>query len=179
MKIAVLGSAFDPPTLGHLDVIKQCLEQFDEVWLVPAFSHAFNKKMRPYFHRTQMAAALVEDIAIPAVKLVACEHLITRTSPKAPVYSIDLLDYLKKQHPDNQYALVIGSDNVKVFDQFYQAGKLKTDYSPFFAVERVNVRSTMVRQAISKGASIQAYVSPGVANYLRQESLYDGKTTGL
>lgn len=43
-RIAVMGSAFNPPSLGHKDVVEQALTQCDQVWLVPAFRHAWGKK---------------------------------------------------------------------------------------------------------------------------------------
>ena len=45
MNVAIFGSAFDPPTLGHADAVQFLLEtkKFDQVWLVPSFRHAFAK----------------------------------------------------------------------------------------------------------------------------------------
>lgn len=178
MNIAVLGSAFDPPTLGHLDVIKQCLEGFDQVWLVPAFSHAFDKKMSAYFHRVEMARAFSLDINNPKVLCMPCEDQI-KPEDNSPVYSIDLMQYLKNKYPDNQYSLVLGPDNQQHFDRFYQSGKLKTDFSPFIAKERRKIRSTNIRQAIAKGKTIIELTTAGVAKYIHENDLYKQKSLGL
>lgn len=48
LKVALLGGAFDPPTLGHIAVAKLVLDatnEFDEVWLTPCFKHMYNKQM--------------------------------------------------------------------------------------------------------------------------------------
>ena len=37
LKIAVFGSAFNPPHMGHADVVTQALAHFDRVILVPNF----------------------------------------------------------------------------------------------------------------------------------------------
>ncbi len=178
MKIAVLGSAFDPPTLGHFDVIKQCLDAFDEVWLVPSYSHAFGKQMSHYMHRTEMTTLFCLDINNQKVKMVDCEADINETKNQ-PVYSLDLLTYLQKQNPANQYSLIIGPDNLAAFDKFYKSDQLKSQFSPFIAKERLNIRSTKVRDLVNQGFSINELVTGSVANYIHQEKLYKRKITGL
>ncbi|HIB77351.1 MAG TPA: hypothetical protein EYO58_06995 [Flavobacteriales bacterium] len=42
--IAVFGSAFNPPHLGHMDVVRQCLSHVDQVLIVPSARHPFGKK---------------------------------------------------------------------------------------------------------------------------------------
>ena len=54
-RIAVMGSAFNPPSLGHKDVVEQALKQCDQVWLVPAFRHAWGKKMAAYLEKAKTA----------------------------------------------------------------------------------------------------------------------------
>jgi len=52
-KIAIYAGSFDPPTLGHLDIIKRAANQFDKVIIMVAnnpkknyiFSHANRAKM--------------------------------------------------------------------------------------------------------------------------------------
>ena len=149
MKIAVFGSAFDPPTLGHLNVIKQCLEPFDEVWLVPSYRHAFGKNMSAYFHRCEMTKLFCHDVNQSCVKLVACEVGINPHCT-TPIYSLDLLRYLKNQQPSHDYSLIIGPDNHAAFDKFYQADVLKTEFSPFVVKEQTKIRSTKVRHAVKK-----------------------------
>ena len=173
MKVAVLGSAFDPPTLGHYDVVLQCLAEFDEVWLVPAFRHAFGKAMTAYDHRVAMAELFCQDIDNQKVKLFACEDRISKDASQ-PVYSIDLLTYLAKQQPTAELSLVIGPDNHKVIDSFYHSEQLISQFSPFIAEERKAIRSTAVREAVANGHPLEALVSPKVAHYIFDHKLYQG-----
>lgn len=175
MKIAVLGAAFDPPTLGHADVIRQCLATFDEVWLVPAFSHAFSKQMSLYLHRCQMTQVFISDMAEPKLKLMACEDKIKHDLDK-PVYSLDLMRYLKQQQPQHSYALVIGPDNLKVFDSFYQSDVLKTEFKPFVAKQRLDIRSTKVRDSIQQGLPVNELTTASVIHYIHLHNLY---STGI
>ena len=66
MRIAVMGSAFNPPTLGHVDVIEQALANADRVWLVPSFRHAWGKEMAPYLDRCAMSQRLTRRAACTA-----------------------------------------------------------------------------------------------------------------
>lgn len=178
MKIAVFGSAFDPPTLGHRDAIVQCLEDFDEVWLVPSYAHAFNKKMSAYYHRVQMLQRFINDLDEPRTKAVPCEPQI-KNSETEPVYSIELLQYLQQHHPNVQLSLIIGPDNQRLFDKFYQAGRLKTEFSPYIVKERLPIRSTVVRDKVAVGASIQELVTPSVGRYILEFGLYQQDVAGL
>ena len=171
IKIAVFGSAFDPPTLGHLNVINQCLDAFDEVWLVPSYRHAFSKKMSAYFHRCEMTKLFCQYINKPSVKVVACEVDINPLNT-TPVYSLDLLRYLKNQQPLHDYALIIGPDNHAAIDKFYQADVLKTEFSPFVAHDQTNIRSTKVRNAVKNGLCINEFVPGSIAQYINQHNLF-------
>ncbi len=46
-KIAIFGSAFNPPSLGHKSVIES-LSHFDLVLLEPSIAHAWGKNMLDY-----------------------------------------------------------------------------------------------------------------------------------
>jgi nicotinate-nucleotide adenylyltransferase len=55
--IAILGGAFNPITVGHIATASYVLKasrSFDEVWLLPCASHAYNKDMVSAEHRMEM-----------------------------------------------------------------------------------------------------------------------------
>jgi len=169
-RIAVVGSAYNPPTLGHVDVIHQALEQADEAWLVPAFHHAWGKVMAPYPERCAMARELVTDLADPRVRLMAVEHQI---AADGPVYSFDLLTFLDSQlGRHHQLLLVLGPDNVAAIAKFYRGEELKQRWPLITAMERVAVRSTLVRERLTQGQSIDELTTPSVARYLATHPLY-------
>ena len=53
-KIALFGGAFDPITRGHIEVIDAVSPYVDQVWLMPAYTHIYGKKMTSFNHRFQM-----------------------------------------------------------------------------------------------------------------------------
>lgn len=169
-RIAVMGSAFNPPTLGHKDVIEQALKQCDQVWLVPAFRHAWGKNMVPYPLRCQMVELFAGDLADPRVSMCAIEHEI---AGEKPVYSFDLLEALQARiQPDDQLLLVIGPDNAAAFDKFYRAGDILRHWSLLVVKERVSVRSTKIRAALQQQKPVSAMTTPSVAAFLSSHSVY-------
>lgn len=61
--IAILGGAFDPPTIGHLKTAEFVLENtnMDEVLFMPCYSHMFGKEMAKPFRRIEMCEILTKD----------------------------------------------------------------------------------------------------------------------
>ena len=169
-RIAVMGSAFNPPSLGHHDVIAQALKQCDQVWLVPAFRHAWGKSMAAYQQRCEMVDLFVQDIADPNVSLHAIEHDIATDKP---VYSYDLLAALQTHlPPDDQLLLVIGPDNAASFDRFHRASEIQQRWQLLVVKERVSVRSTKIRAALQQHQSISGMTTPRVADYLSKHPVY-------
>ncbi|MCD8548237.1 MAG: nicotinate-nicotinamide nucleotide adenylyltransferase [Aeromonadaceae bacterium] len=168
--IAVMGSAFNPPTLGHADVIAQLESVADAIWLVPAFAHAWGKAMAPYAERCAMLAAFVADLHNPKLSMQAVEQYI---ASGGPVYSIDLLEYLERHKPANsRLLLVLGPDNQAAFAQFHRAAEIQARWACFFAQQRLAVRSTTLRAALQAGEPIDGFTTPGVARYLADHPLY-------
>nr|WP_321241869.1 nicotinate-nicotinamide nucleotide adenylyltransferase [uncultured Tolumonas sp.] len=173
-RIAVMGSAFNPPSLGHKDVVEQALKHCDQVWLVPAFRHAWGKSMAPYPQRCEMVKQFVEDIADPRVSLCAIEHEIASDKP---VYSFDLLAELQTRiQPDDQLLLVIGPDNAAAFDKFYRASDIRQRWQLLVVKERISVRSTKIRTALQQHQSITGMTTPRVADFLATHPVYSGAT---
>lgn len=52
-QIACFGGAFNPPHLAHQQICKYLIDQsrFDEIYVIPSFSHPWNKKMISFSHR--------------------------------------------------------------------------------------------------------------------------------
>ena len=60
-KIAVFGGAFDPPHRGHAAVARHLTGLFDEVWVMPAYKHMYDKRMTPYEDRLEMCNLLFRE----------------------------------------------------------------------------------------------------------------------
>jgi len=121
--IAILGGAFDPPTLGHFKCAQLILNMskfFDEVWYMPCYSHMYNKKMVSCEQRLQM-----------------CE-LMTKYDKRTKVFDFEIKNKLSgetyhtmKKILDSElaneydFSLIIGMDNANTFSNWYNYKELE------------------------------------------------------
>ncbi|MET1254616.1 adenylyltransferase/cytidyltransferase family protein [Aliikangiella maris] len=59
-QIAVLEAAFNPPHLGHQDILQQISREFDEIVLIPRYQISHQVAMADFSDRLLMTKALVE-----------------------------------------------------------------------------------------------------------------------
>jgi len=106
MKKAIFGGSFDPPHLGHLEVIQQTIISLhiDELIVVPAFLNPFkSKSYAPAHLRLKWLKAMTEDM--PSVRVSSYEIDQNRA-----VASIETVRHFKN---DDDVYLIIGADNLK------------------------------------------------------------------
>ncbi|CAH7339717.1 Nicotinate-nucleotide adenylyltransferase [Vibrio chagasii] len=167
-KIGVFGSALNPMTLGHVDAIKQALELCDRVLVVPSFSHAFSKKMKPFDLRVELARKTVEaEFAGGLVEVSTVEQELSKTIEGA-IYTYDLLDSLSKADPENEYVFLCGTDNIQNFDAFYKSDEIMNGWSVLGLEERVAIRSTYVRNNVVEGLNIKNMVSSSIESDVKK-----------
>ena len=182
-RVGILGSAFNPPTLGHLDVLDQAQELFDLILLVPSAAHAFSKQMLPFHHRVAMCQQLVKSVQFPhcQVQVSEIEHAMWTDNPEQPVYTFDLLELLERQFPGDQLGFIRGPDNAspQIWKRFYRSEDIEKRWQIFTASERQNIRSSQVRELLVSGNSddnnkedLAALLLPSVYEYILQHHLY-------
>lgn len=175
MKTAVFGSAFNPPTRGHLDAIEYVLnhdDNFEQILLIPSYQHAFAKSMIDYDHRVTLLQRFVGDVADKRVRAHPVEHLIAAHGN--PVYTFDVLSHLENTgFGSDQLSFVMGPDNQANWSKFYKASEIEQRWGVFVVPERKPIRSTLVRAALSAGEPVNELVTPSVASFLQAHKLYD------
>jgi nicotinate-nucleotide adenylyltransferase len=127
--IALFGGAFDPVHNGHIKVVEFVLTNTDmnEVWLLPALKHKYNKEMVDFSKRIEMCriAAQGND----KIKISPAEIL----NKDGSVYC--LINEIKKVFKDDNFSFVIGLDNALTFNQWYKYEWLEQNV-PFIIVPR-------------------------------------------
>lgn len=220
MKVMVFGGSFNPPHLGHLLMAEQILTQslpdafaadnqqqgdieqtpvttFDQLWFLPVGKHDFGKDMVAAEHRLKMLEALVADLLLRQPQLQGRSRLETHElEQKVTSHTADSLDYLQAQHPDSQFAFLIGSDNLSKFHLWqdsqgrdfhyllahypvyvypradYPFEPLYENMWPLRQLPTMNVSSTVLRQRLQAGQDYQQLLSPTVLSYIEAEKLY-------
>ncbi|MDE1312404.1 nicotinate-nicotinamide nucleotide adenylyltransferase [Vibrio aestuarianus] len=168
-KIAVFGSAFNPPSLGHKSVIDS-LSHFDLVLLVPSISHAWGKSMLDYETRCELIDAFISDLALSNVKRSTVEEHLQQPGESVTTYAV--LSLLQKQFPDADITFVIGPDNLFNFEKFYKAREILQRWSVMACPEKVAIRSTDIRHNLSENSDISSLTTKSVEMILQQRRLY-------
>ena len=107
MKKAIFGGSFDPPHIGHLEVIQQAIRSLniDELIVVPAFLNPFkSKSYAPAKLRLKWLIAMTEKMK--SVRVSSYEIDQNRA-----VASIETVRHFKNS--DDSIYFIIGADNLK------------------------------------------------------------------
>ena len=126
MKIGLFFGSFNPMHVGH-KVIASYLAEFsdlEKVMFVVSPQNPFKEKksLLDQNHRLQIIRAEVHDNN----KLDVTD--IEFSMPQ-PSYTIDTLVRLKEDYPENEYSLIIGSDNLQNFHKWKNYEQILEDYS--------------------------------------------------
>ncbi len=165
MRIAVYGGSFNPPHVGHAMVAGwlRWADRADEVWLVPAYEHPFDKPNAPFEDRLALCVELAEAVG-PWVR--ACP--IERDLPR-PSYTIRTLDHLATRHPGASFRLVVGADVLAEAPKWRAWDQIAATYGPILvgragwpvpdgAIAFADVSSTEVRRRVAAAGSIEGLV---------------------
>jgi len=171
-QIALFGGSFNPPHVGHREVVEALAKntQFDEVWIVPTFSHPFDKNLIDFSHRVKMCELNFGSLLGKKIKICSIEGELK----KFPSYMIDTVRALQKKYPTVHFTIVVGSDCKKELPQWKNFEELKKE-ADFFFIPRAgfekspftDVSSTQIRN----GASLE-HVRPEVKKYIEENKLY-------
>jgi nicotinate-nucleotide adenylyltransferase len=183
MNIALLGGAFNPPHLGHLQIAQQVLDfgDIDEVWFLPNYSQSPPKPVAAVEHRLAMTKLL----NLPRTRVSTIE-----IDNKLSGETVDILPYLPHEH---NFSFIIGSDQLPTFHLWNGWEKL-LQAMPFLVFPRYgfpneplhkgmrvishelligsNISSTKIRERVKMGLSIEQFVPHEVARYVKENNLY-------
>lgn len=182
-KIAIYGGTFDPIHKGHLHVIAEIISRglADQILLIPAGQPQLREQqpVAPASDRRAMCQVALKDL--PAEIAVKVEVNPIEILRQGPSFTIDTVEAVAKSYPDDQIALIIGTDAFAKIDQWHRTSELQ-DMVEFIVIDRpefpgganldigaLNISATQVR------AGDLASVSTHVATYIKEHDLYASK----
>jgi len=168
-KIAIFGSAFNPPSLGHKSAIDS-LGHFDKIILLPSISHAWGKEMLSFELRCQLVELFIKDISSERIELSTIE--IELKKPGHSVTTFDVLSGLENKYPHADLTFVIGPDNFLNFHKFSRYAEILARWSIIVCPEKLPIRSTHIRENIKMNKTITAMTTPLVGKYLLDNKIY-------
>ncbi len=193
MNIGIYSGSFDPVHVGHLIVANYVVEftDVDEVWFVVSPQNPFkqNQSLSEEHHRLKM----VEVALTPYSNMWASD--VEFSMPK-PSYTIDTLNCLSREYPQHKFSLIIGADNWQNFDGWKSSQEILDKYEvliyprlgfdisipkevnnrvKILSSPIIEISSTFIREKITEGKSMQAWLPHGVEEYIVEQNLYKVK----
>lgn len=171
MNIGYFGVTGNPPHLGHKDVVKNSLQEFDEVWVSPVFEHPFGKSMLPYKDRFEMTRRTFEGMS--GVKVLNLDMIFVNQTG-LPAFTYNILSYCKNTFGISP-RFIIGEDNAKeeVWSKFKLGKELKEEFG-LYVVKDEGVHSTPIRELVKKQqwSEVSKYCDPSVVQYIKENKFY-------
>ncbi len=179
-QVALIGGSFNPPHVGHLmaALFTRATLAVDEVWLMPAYHHPFNKPLETFEHRVAMCRAMAVDLG-PWLKVSEVEREVGEGGR-----TIDTLEYLLPLCPDTRFRLIIGSDilpdlpNWKAWDRIQSLVDVTVLYRAGYADPRAvgpplaEVSSSEIRKRLEGKDLPTALIPRAVLVYMQACHLY-------
>ena len=188
-KIGLFFGSFNPIHVGHLVIANIMAETTDlqKVWFVVSPQNPFkpSKGLLHEFDRFDMVRAAVHDhykIEVSDIEF----HL-----PK-PSYTIHTLVHLKEKHPDKDFKVIIGEDNLESFTRWKNYEIILKDYGLYVYprphaqlselkqhpnvkmvdAPMMDISATFIRNCIRKKQSVRYLVPDVVEEMIRGKGFY-------
>ncbi len=195
MKTGLYFGSFNPVHIGHMAIANYIYEysDLDEIWFVVSPHNPLKKKssLLASHHRLRLA-----EIAIADDRRFRVSDIESKLPQ--PSYTIDTLSYLGEKHPDRQFALIMGSDNLLTIHKWKNADTLmeickifvyprkskardpspelkeliKTADIEIVDAPFIEISGTFIRSAISEARDIRHFLPPGVWQYITDMNFY-------
>ena len=128
MKIGLYFGTFNPIHVGHMIIANYMADHtnLDQVWLVVSPQNPLKQKksLLEDFHRLALVRVAIEDNS----KLRASD--IEFGLPK-PSYTTTTLAYLKEKYPNDEFALIMGEDNLRTLHKWYNYEQILENHRLF------------------------------------------------
>jgi nicotinate-nucleotide adenylyltransferase len=195
-KIGLYFGSFNPVHIGHLAIAGYMTEYagIDQIWLVVSPQNPLKKKetLLADRHRYYMVQLAIGDN--DHIKASDIEFKLPQ-----PSYTIDTLAYLREVYPGNQFALVMGEDNLYTLHKWKNAREIVKNHSIYVYprpsslkpphilldellgkadVHLVNapmmeISGTFIRNGIKARKDMSYFLPPAVWKYIKEMHFYE------
>ena len=189
MKIGLFFGSFNPIHMGHMIIANLMAETADlkKVWFIVSPQNPLkpSKGLLHEHDRYDMVRAAINDNYKLEVSDIEF-HL-----PK-PSYTIHTLVHLKEKHPDKEFKIIIGEDNLTSFTKWKNYERILEDYGlcvyprpnaqpselkqhpnvTMVEAPTLDISATFIRNCIRKGQSVRYLVPDPVEEMIRTRGFY-------
>jgi nicotinate-nucleotide adenylyltransferase len=189
-RIGLFFGSFNPIHIGHLAIANYAVVfgDFTEVWLVVSPQNPLKCKclLVGEEHRVAMAQIAVKNLNL-AINVCDIELRLPR-----PSYTVNTLEALVNGNPDCEFCVIMGADSLHGIGKWREYQKILSNYTIYvyprlrydaealcnkYKVELwdapiIEVSSTFIRENINKGRNMNAFISPELDKYIKENRLY-------
>ena len=189
MKVGLYFGSFNPVHIGHLALANYIVEYtgLEAVWFVVSPQNPLKQRAQLLddYQRLHLVNLALRDFP----KFRACD--VEYRMPK-PSYTIDTLAYLGEQHPNHEFTLIMGEDNLATLYKwknyelllnnyrimvYPRPNCLKTDFHTHQHVQlidapQIEVSSSFIRQSIASGKDVRFFVPEKAWEYIDEMNFY-------
>ena len=110
MNLYFYGGSFDPPHLGHKEIINYFLDRCNQLLIIPSFQSPL-KSYTPvsYYHRKRMLEMMFEKISSRL-------EVIDYENDNKIKYSFETVKFLKDEYPNYILNMILGVDQFNVIN---------------------------------------------------------------
>ncbi len=189
--IGLFFGSFNPIHLGHTQLAEYIFEYsgVDEIWYI----------VSPRNPLKEQSELIDEHLRLRMIEMATEDKDYLKVSdiefdmPK-PSYTINTLQALTEKYPEDNFILLIGSDNMQIFDQWkdYQTildeysilvyPRKVFDYEPFEEIYSdmqileeapfFEISSTEIRELIKNNQDASQWLHPDVYQFIKENNLY-------
>tara|TARA_B100000902_G_scaffold399064_1_gene468212 strand:+ start:3309 stop:3878 length:570 start_codon:yes stop_codon:yes gene_type:complete len=188
MKIGLFFGSFNPFHIGH-KLIGSYISEFtnlDKVLFVVSPQNPFKEKksLLEQNHRLQIIRADIED----SIKLGVSDIEFHLPNPS---YTIDTLVKINEKNPENEYSIIIGSDNLSTLHKWKNYKQILENYSIYvyprhgfeFAVShknihlineapKVEISASFIRKSIRERKDVSYLIPEKAWKYISEMNFY-------
>jgi len=197
-KVAIFGGSFNPPHIGHRELIEFIRDSFscDEIWLMPSGDRRDKTIEINSEHRLEMARIFAKKIQKDfGLKIVVSTHEVEKINKTA---TIETLQELSLMYPEHEFHLIVSSELVPMIKKIWVRGEELWTVANFILIERPgslklneielpphstilisatpfpDISSTQARQ-ISDEKILRDLVDANIAEYIIKNKIYGFK----
>lgn len=192
-KVSIFCGSFNPVHNGHVALADYIARNsgLDEVWLVVSPLNPLKRTIADTLAPNEQRLDMVR-LALRSYERLFASDIEFSLPP--PNYTINTLRALDAKYPDTDFCLIIGADNLALFERWKDSDIIMADYDMMvyprpgvdldslmqkYPKVRVlenaplhDVSSTEIRRRISSGESVSGLVNPEVEEYIKDKKLY-------
>ncbi len=195
LKVGLYFGSFNPIHIGHIAIAGYMLEftDIDEIWFVVSPHNPLKKKetLLDNYQRLHMT-----NLAIGKNDKMKASDIEFRL--QVPSYTIDTLTYLEEKHPNNQFSLIMGEDNLYTLHKWKNASELinkcriivyprrgsPKPASPqlelllsnakitYVKAPLMDISGTFIRNSVKKGKDMSYFLPAPVLQYIEEMHFY-------